>query len=86
MCFQSHKKVSLKLHEKFDRWLKNWNKDNVNEDMEKRCSDWLMGESDDMKPCLTFKRDIVADTVSPYYTYSKYKVKMLKDTDSEPME
>ena len=78
--------MSLKLHEKFDSWVKKWNKDNVTEDMEKQCSDWLMGESDDLKPCVTLKREIVADTVPPYYTYSKYKVKMLKDTDLEPME
>ena len=78
--------MSLKLHEKFDGWVQDWNKVNVTSDMAQVCSDWLMGENEDIKPCVTTRRTIDNDTASPYYPYSKYKVKILKETDSETAE
>lgn len=83
---ESHKKVSLKLHEKFAEWVRKWNKDNVTPEMENACSDWLMGDIDDLKPCITTKREIDNENASPYYVYSKYRVKMLTEPDSEPVE
>lgn len=83
---ESHKKVSLKLHEKFASWVSKWNKDHVTPEMEKMCSDWLMGDIEDLKPCITTKREIDNENAAPYYVYSKYKVKLLKETDSEPVD
>ena len=54
--------------------------------MEKMCSDWLMGDIEDLKPCITTKREIDNENAAPYYVYSKYKVKLLKETDSEPVD
>ncbi|KAL4216441.1 Paired amphipathic helix protein Sin3a [Mactra antiquata] len=76
---ESHQKVSLKLHSKFKSWVDKWKKSNVTKDMELKCNRWLLGENDDNRPCVTSKREIDNPDKSPYYKYSKYQVKFLKD-------
>ncbi|XP_053386924.1 LOW QUALITY PROTEIN: paired amphipathic helix protein Sin3a-like [Mercenaria mercenaria] len=76
---ESHQKVSLKLHNKFSSWVEKWRKGNVTKEMEAKCNKWLMGETDNNRPCETSKREIDIPEKSPYYKYYKYKVQFLKD-------
>lgn len=83
---ESHQRVSLRLHNKFNSWVEKWRKGNVTKEMETKCNRWLLGEAGDNRPCLTSKRDIDLPEKSPYYKYSKYKVQFLKespDTDQD---
>lgn len=78
LFFQSHNRVSLKLHSKFQSLVDKWNKDNVTPDMVKQCDDWLMGRLDDLKDCGTYCDVVDKPEVSPYYPYNKYTVEYYK--------
>ena len=75
MClcsFQSHRRVSLNLHDKFDSWHSKWQKDNVTPEMASETDQWLMGEGEDIKPSKTHKEPKKNPAKAPYYEYYKY--------------
>ncbi|XP_052215877.1 paired amphipathic helix protein Sin3a-like isoform X2 [Dreissena polymorpha] len=80
---ESHKDLSLKLHGKFSAWVDKWKKAHVTREQETKCSKWLNGDSGNNRPCITTKGDIDVTDKSPYYKYTKYRVKFLKDPESE---
>ncbi|KAK3095867.1 hypothetical protein FSP39_020142, partial [Pinctada imbricata] len=79
---ESHSRVSLKLHEKFQSLVDKWNKDNVTADMVKQCDDWLMGRIEDLKDCGTYCDKVDKPEVSPYHPYNKYTVEYYKPEPS----
>ncbi|KAK3597908.1 hypothetical protein CHS0354_042245 [Potamilus streckersoni] len=82
---ESHKWVSLKLHERFNQWSRNWQKANVMKDMESKCFDWFMGKIRDIKPSETICKKIYQPDSPPYYEYNRYKVRMLKEEEEKPV-
>lgn len=71
---ESHRKVSLNLHDKFDNWHSKWQKDNVTPEMVAQSEEWLMGQGEDIKPCKTHRDPKKNPGKAPYYEYNKYWV------------
>ncbi|XP_069103169.1 paired amphipathic helix protein Sin3a-like isoform X1 [Argopecten irradians] len=71
---ESHKRVSLKLHDKFSSWVDKWRAQNVTVDMEKECDDWMMGRGDDMRANETVCNKVCVEDTAPYYEYNQYRV------------
>ena len=71
------------MHEKFDDLVSKWRDENVSAEMMNSTEEWLMGETDDMKPCETTPYKITEKEKSPYYQYQKYRVKFFKVSDKE---
>uniref|UniRef100_A0A0L8FPH9 Uncharacterized protein n=1 Tax=Octopus bimaculoides TaxID=37653 RepID=A0A0L8FPH9_OCTBM len=69
----SHKRVSLRLHKKFDKWVNDWRKDHVTNDQELACMQWMTGKTEGIRPSKTTIEKIFPDC-APYYCYNKYKV------------
>ena len=65
----------MKLHKKFTSWVDAFVEQNVTDEAKKACDKWLMGFSEDNKPCQTTRHNDNDVTSSPYYTYNKYSVK-----------
>lgn len=76
---ESHKRVSLRLHKKFDKWLSDWRKMNVSNEQEVACVQWMLGKTDGIRPSKTIIERIFPDC-APYYRYSKYKVEFYDQT------
>ncbi|XP_067652996.1 paired amphipathic helix protein Sin3a-like isoform X1 [Haliotis asinina] len=71
---ESHKRVSLKLHEKFMIWVNKWRKENVSPELETLSSQWMMGKGEDMRPCKTTCAKTYYPDRAPYYQYHRYSV------------
>ncbi|XP_062620426.1 paired amphipathic helix protein Sin3a-like isoform X2 [Saccostrea cucullata] len=83
---ESHKRVSLKLHDKFSTWINRWREENLTEDQKSVCEDWLMGRTEDLVACTTTKESCGAEDATPYFTFNKYKVEYEYETKSEAGE
>ncbi|KFM56739.1 Paired amphipathic helix protein Sin3a, partial [Stegodyphus mimosarum] len=75
---QSHQKVSEKLNKRFRDWHKRWLKENVDEEQEKLCRNWLLGLTEDSVPTVCIKVD--NPTKSPYTCYNRYKIQVREKT------
>lgn len=52
--FQSHERVSKRLHQRFQAWVDKWTKEHVPREMAAETSKWLMGEGlEGLVPCTT---------------------------------
>ncbi|XP_061180555.1 paired amphipathic helix protein Sin3a-like [Saccostrea echinata] len=71
---ESHKRVSLKLHDKFATWINRWREENLMENQKSACEDWLMGHTEDLVACTTTTESCGAEDATPYFTFNKYKV------------
>ncbi|KAL3886413.1 hypothetical protein ACJMK2_026411 [Sinanodonta woodiana] len=78
---ESHKRVSLKLHDRFNKWARSWQKTNVTKEMDSKCFDWLIGKIGDIKPSETFCRKVYQPDSPPYYEYNRYRVKVFKEEE-----
>ena len=78
LIFQSHERVSMRLHKKFTAWVDSFVEENVVEEAKKACDKWLMGFGEDSKQCQTTRHNDNDTTKAPYYTYNKYSVKYNK--------
>ncbi|GIY36696.1 hypothetical protein CEXT_216131 [Caerostris extrusa] len=67
----SHKRVSLRLHKRFDKFHQQWLKRNVDDAQEKRCRNWLVGDCEDSVPttCLSIDNP----NKSPYRLFNRYR-------------
>ncbi|ESO95141.1 hypothetical protein LOTGIDRAFT_232221 [Lottia gigantea] len=79
---ESHKRVSLKLHEKFMRKVDKWRRENVSSELETNCSQWLLGKGEGLKACKTQCNKIYLPDKSPYYQYNKYTVEYIDNNTS----
>lgn len=70
--FQSHPKVSQNLRKKFQVFHKRWLKENVDEEQEKHCKNWLLGRTEDNIPTSCIRVD--NPSKPPYTPYNRYKV------------
>lgn len=80
---ESHKRVSITMHEKFEELVSKWREENVTGDMMEDCEQWMMGEMDDIKLSETTRVRISDSDKSPYYDYHKYKVQYFKESEKE---
>ncbi|XP_071141100.1 paired amphipathic helix protein Sin3a-like isoform X1 [Mytilus edulis] len=80
---ESHKRVSLKMHEKFENLVSKWREENVTEDMMENSENWIMGETGDVRPSETTKHLISDPDRSPYYDYHKYKAVFFKEAETD---
>ncbi|KAK2144293.1 hypothetical protein NP493_4262g00000 [Ridgeia piscesae] len=71
---ETHKKVSLRLHNKFQSWLDGWAQENVSTEQSKACTDWLMGDVDGLKESTTKRVDLHPSERAPFCPYNKYTV------------
>lgn len=85
-CLQSHKRVSLKLHDKFSSWIEGWREENLSEDQRSDCEAWLMGHGDDVVACNTTREPRGDEDSTPYFSYNKYHVEYEYETKSEAGE
>lgn len=69
---QSHQKVSQNLRKKFQIFHKRWLKDNVDEEQEKLCKNWLLGRTEDNIPTSCIRVD--NPSKPPYSPFNRYKV------------
>ncbi|KAJ8311553.1 hypothetical protein KUTeg_010908 [Tegillarca granosa] len=83
---ESHKHVSLKLHEKFDEWVNKWRKENVTEEMENAAVQRMMGNAEDLRENKTICNKVYYPDVSPYYQYKKYVVEYVEEPKKESGE
>lgn len=70
--FQSHPKVTQNLRKKFQVFHKRWLKENVDEEQEKHCKNWLLGRTEDNIPTSCIRVD--NPSKPPYTPYNRYKV------------
>ncbi|XP_041355634.1 paired amphipathic helix protein Sin3a-like isoform X2 [Gigantopelta aegis] len=83
---ESHKKVSVRLHEKFMSWVNKWCDVNVTAEEESKTTQWLLGDVVDSKHCQTTCNKIYRPDRAPYYEYHKYTVQSLEPTpEPEPV-
>ncbi|XP_030632333.1 SIN3 transcription regulator family member Aa [Chanos chanos] len=69
---QSHKKVSTRLHQRFQTWVDSWVKENVTREMAADTTKWLMGEGrEGLVPCVT----ACEPEVLHFMNINKYRVK-----------
>ncbi|KAE8617316.1 hypothetical protein XENTR_v10009034 [Xenopus tropicalis] len=69
---QSHERVSKRLHQRFQSWLRKWNLEHVSHEMASETRKWLMGEGvEGMVPCTT-SRDC---EILHFVDINKYRVK-----------
>ncbi|XP_064596113.1 paired amphipathic helix protein Sin3b-like isoform X2 [Liolophura sinensis] len=73
---ESHKSVSLRLHNKFTNWVEKWKDAAVPAENVTACNQWLQGNppQPDSKDCKTICAKINNPDKAPYYTYNKYRV------------
>lgn len=83
---ESHKHVSLKLHEKFDEWVNKWRKENVTEEMENAAVQRMMGNAEDLRENKTICNKVYYPDVPPYYQYKKYVVEYVEEPKKESGE
>lgn len=83
---ESHKRVSLKLHDKFSSWIEGWREENLSEDQQSDCEAWLMGHGDDVVACTTTREPRGDEDSTPYFSYNKYRVEYEYETKSEAGE
>lgn len=76
--FQSHQKVSQNLRKKFQVFHKRWLKDNVDDEQEKSCRNWLLGLTDDSLPTNCIRVD--NPSKPPYSPFNRYKVQVREKT------
>ena len=79
----------MRLHKKFTGWVDTFVEENVKDEAKKACDKWLMGFSEDNKPCQTTRHNDNDTTKAPYYTYNKYSVKyekMQQPTATQPYQ
>lgn len=70
-CFQSHQRVSTRLHQRFQVWLDRWRKEHVTSDMAAATYKWLMGEGrEGLLPC----RTVCEPKILHFQNINKYKV------------
>ncbi|XP_054713326.1 paired amphipathic helix protein Sin3a-like [Uloborus diversus] len=77
-ALQSHQKVSQKLGKRFHEWHQRWLLENVQEDQEKWCKNWLLGLTEDNIPTTCIRVDNF--TKPPYSSFNRYKVQAREKT------
>ena len=78
--FQSHKTVSHRKQNAFSRWHASWVRQNVTDESHQSIDSWFMGKTEDLCPNRTQRivRNFMDRT--PYRTYKKYHVEMVKSS------
>nr|XP_012314131.1 paired amphipathic helix protein Sin3a-like [Aotus nancymaae] len=71
-AYQSHERVSKRLHQRFQAWVGKWTKEHVPHETAAETSKWLMGEGlEGLVPCTT-----TCDTETLHFvSINKYRVK-----------
>lgn len=64
--------MSQNLRKKFQVFHKRWLKENVDEEQEKHCKNWLLGRTEDNIPTSCIRVD--NPSKPPYTPYNRYKV------------
>ncbi|XP_078328570.1 paired amphipathic helix protein Sin3a-like isoform X2 [Crassostrea virginica] len=80
---ESHKRVSLKLHDKFTTWIENWRQENLTDDQREAATEWLMGRTADLVACTTTTESCGGPDATPYFSYNKYRVEYEYESKSE---
>lgn len=68
--FQDYPNVTRKLSENFQRWLEAWVMENVSRDQKSTGDQWLAGNSDGLRQCVTIKQPVREN----FKSYTKYLV------------
>ncbi|XP_039663838.1 SIN3 transcription regulator family member Aa isoform X1 [Perca fluviatilis] len=69
---QSHERVSIRLHKRFQAWVDVWAKEHVSHDMNAETNKWLMGDArEGLLPCTTSRNPEILHFVN----INKYRVK-----------
>lgn len=77
VVFQSHQRVSTRLHKRFQAWVDAWVTEHVTRDMNAETNKWLMGEGrEGFIPCTTTRQPEVLHFVN----INKYQVKYASPT------
>ena len=72
---QSHKRVSLRLHDRFSQFSESWLKEHASKTMVKQIEDWLVGNSrDGQKLCRTHVSQVKAEETTPYHPFRRFSV------------
>ena len=85
-CFfyllQSHEKVLRRKQATFGQWHSKWLKDNVSDTSQTSINDWFMGKCNGLVPNKTHKIEYNYLEITPYRTFFKYMVEILKTSSN----
>ncbi|XP_059085243.1 paired amphipathic helix protein Sin3b-like [Tigriopus californicus] len=83
---QTHKKVSRRKTEDFNRWHLSWVADHVSASQQTRVSDWFMGHIDGLVPNTTHKEVKNYLERTPYRVFHKYHAEVTATPSGIPAE